>query len=178
VSPRQASFSRSALLCTLAFAHVCTAADIEHREAEMKAAYVFNFLKFVEWSPRTPSDSLVVCFRGAEPVYRALAESTASKTIGTRRIVVRPVTGDALAGCQVLYVEVAQPDAGMVGLSSLALTIGDSREFTRAGGVIGLYTESNRLRFVVNVGNARRADLQISSNLLKLATSVEQEATP
>jgi hypothetical protein len=159
-------------------AGVCTAQDATaQREAHLKAAYVFNFLKFVEWDSSVSRDVLQVCFAGADEVREALGKAATGKTVGTRRVLVRPIAEIQNAqGCAVIYVDAAR-GANRWSSASSALTIGGTQDFTQTGGIIRLYTESNRLRFSVNVGNARRAGVQISSNLLKLATQIEQEAT-
>ena len=127
---------------------------------------------------------MTLCFVGGAGVRTALSRDLADKRIGNRRLALRELkTGDAPSGCDVLYVE-----ASMGTLRSLSanwpdwqsrpiLTIGDEKDFARHGGVIGLFTEQNRLRFSVNIENARRAGLKISSALLQLALSVEKDAS-
>ena len=171
----------SRLLCIVTAtgfaAGVCSAQDATaQREAQLKAAYVFNFIKFVNWDSGALTNTLDICFDGADDVREALAEATADKTVGTRKVAVHAVGPDSRQRCSVLFVASARPMATRW-TSESALTIGDAPGFTQKGGIIRLYTESNRLRFIVNVGNARRAGVQISSNLLKLATQIEQEAT-
>lgn len=162
------------------FVHAAVAAGEEpSREAQLKAAYIYNFLKFVEWSNARPAEPLSVCFLGASDVLEAFAVATADKTVGARGMKARSVSGrkvDASGRCDVLYVDSSEhADAGYA-IGDSTLTIGDAHDFTRAGGIIRLYMESNRLRFTINVEHAKRARLQISSNLLKLATHVEQGA--
>jgi hypothetical protein len=169
------------LLCLMAaggFASCSCAQDTSaEREVQLKAAYVFNFVKFVDWDMRGAADSLDICFDGADDVRDALAQATASKAVGARKILVHAVrSADSLQHCDVVYVDSARPPIPRWNNAS-ALTIGDTQTFTQQGGIIRLYTESNRLRFIINVGNARRAGLTISSNLLKLASQIEQEAT-
>jgi hypothetical protein len=80
-------------------------------------------------------------------------------------------------GCNVLYVE------GKWALTLAAsreppppmLTVSDAKGFARNGGIIELFTSENHLKFIINVDNARRAGLRISSRLLQLAATVEQE---
>ena len=160
-----------ALCLTFAYASLSRAAEeAQDRQAQMAAAYVFNFLKFVDWPAAVVGDTLEVCFLGAAEVRDALATSTAGKHAGNRRMVVREIgSTQALAGCHVVYVG---EQATRIS-ASRALTIGESEAFTREGGIIRLYTESNRLRFIVNVDNAKREGIEVSSNLLKLATQVE-----
>lgn len=166
------------LLLALGGASTACAADAAiEREAQLAAAYVFNFMKFVEWPAQANANVLQVCFVGAQHVRDALANATADKSIGRRRIVVRSLAGeDSAAPCQVIYVD-EQSELGSRVLGGAAtLTIGEAPKFTRQGGIIQLYTEHNRLRFAINVDNAKRAGLTVSSNLLQLATRVEQGA--
>ena len=79
-----------ALCLTFAYASFSRAAEeAQDRQAQMAAAYVFNFLKFVEWPAAVVGDTLEVCFLGAAEVRDALATSTAGKHAGNRRMVVR-----------------------------------------------------------------------------------------
>jgi hypothetical protein len=168
--------SGALLIC--ASASLCEAAQAPaDRHAQMTAAYVFNFMKFVEWPQHALIEEFTVCFVGAPEVRAALAASTSNKqatdsATRAKRIVARDVpAGKSLEGCQVVYLS---GERTAVPVHHDALTIGESEDFTRRGGVIRLYTESNRLRFVINVENAKREGIQVSSNLLKLATHVEQ----
>lgn len=162
------------------FGHTCIAASAEtSREAQLKAAYIFNFIKFVEWPNPRPADTLVVCFLGANDVLDAFAAATADKSVGARGMIARSISrqkGDESARCDVLYVDSSEESDPKLSFDEATLTIGDARDFTRSGGIVRLHMESNRLRFTINMDNAKRARLQVSSNLLKLATQVEQGA--
>jgi hypothetical protein len=152
--------------------------DPRQREDQLKAGYLFNFAKFVEWPASVPQDALTICFLGGAGVQQFLSTDAGSKRIGARGLVVRSLREhDTSNGCNVLYVDSALPSAALSSLndnSAPILTVSDAKEFTRSGGIIALYTESNRLKFIVNVQNAQRAGLRISSNLLQLATLVEK----
>lgn len=171
------------VLLLLAASRVCIAqvgdVDIE-REDQMKAAYLFNFAKFVEW-PATAKGPIRVCFIGAQGVHASLTASAAGKTIGTRSIEISTLQiADSRSGCDVIYLD-AMVNANVLmqdPADSTALTVSDASEFTHHGGIIRLFKHDNRLRFDINLGNARRAGLKISSNLLKLASHVEQERAP
>ena len=162
------------LLATTGLSATCCAQDVaQQREAQLKAAYVFNFIKFVDWDARATGRTLDVCFSGADEVREALALASSDKLVATRSIRVRSLAANASNDdCEVMYVDASHPPIGH--MPGSALSVGDAPEFTKNGGIIRLYTESNRLRFVINVANARTAGLQISSNLLKLASQVEQ----
>jgi len=164
-----------AILATL-FASLAHAQDrpLDRTEA-LKAAYLFNFLKFVELP--SASTTIGVCFVGARDVYDALTHSTENKKLGSRAIVTMELTADASwSGCDVVYLD-ATADvrtllANAAGTS--ALTVGEADDFTAGGGIIRLFTQDNRLRFDINVVNARRAGVKISVSLLRLASHVEQ----
>jgi hypothetical protein len=158
----------------LALTHVCCAQDVTmQREAQLKAAYVFNFMKFVDWDARGTDKVLDVCFVDDGAVRDALTEAAGDKLIANRSIAVRSVSR-AGWDCDVIYVHGESHKQSLWPVGSSALIVGESPTLTADGGIIQLYTENNRLRFTINIGNARRAGLQISSNLLKLATAVEQ----
>jgi hypothetical protein len=145
------------------------------REDELKAAYVFNFAKFVEWPAATPPNVLLVCFAGAPGVHAAFTGNQ-DKLIGSRRIVSRALSaGEDVSGCAILYLDYSaqsQP-ATQIHASGATLTISATPGFTRNGGMIEIFSEGNRLRFNINQENAKRAGLKISSNLLRLASRVE-----
>jgi uncharacterized protein DUF4154 len=169
-----------AWLCA-GFAMSCWSQDSDatrSREDQIKAGYLFNFAKFVDWPASVPNDSLTVCFIGAEGIQSAFEQNLNDKRVGSRRLAVRALhEPQAIDGCNVLFVDSKTPASTFArfGSSSLPiLTVGDDRNFTQSGGIISLYTESNRLRFIVNVQNAARAKLHISSNLLQLASSIEK----
>jgi hypothetical protein len=164
-----------ALLAALVLATVKVHADdVQRREDQFKAAYLFNFVKFVEW-PTSAADTLTVCFLGGQGVHEALASGIDAKRVGPRKLIVRRIEPPAsVASCEVLYA-----DAGSVDLSLSAglpvLTVSDAPQFATHGGMIELFTENHRLRFVINVANVHKAGLRISSDLLKLAASVQRE---
>jgi hypothetical protein len=154
----------------------------EARRADaLKAGYLFNFLKFIEWPPPplVPGDTLTVCFLGDSGVHDEISAALTDKRLGTRRLVARRVApADPMNTCQVLYIDAEQfraVSALVVTRPTAVLTVSDAPDFLRRGGIIALFDEGNRLRFRISVDNARRADLRISSNLLQLASAVERE---
>lgn len=173
--------SNQAILILTALCCVVSAAwadDASARRADqLKAGYVFNFAKFVEWSPAAATAPLTVCFFGAPGVYDAFSASIDKKRVGTRPLSARQIrTAEESASCNVLYVDAqALHDEHEVPKTPGLLTVSDAKAFVRNGGMIELFTDSNRLRFNVNVGNAHRAGLRISSSLLELAATVDKE---
>jgi hypothetical protein len=155
------------------------ARDVQ-RENALKAGYLFNFIKFVEWPPLVDGDVFTLCFMGADGVHDELAAVLPEKRLGGRHLAPRRLApNESPVGCQVLYVdsELMAATAKTINARTPALlTVSDASDFLRSGGIIELFAEGNRLRFRVNLENAKRAHLRISSSLLRLASSVEKEA--
>jgi hypothetical protein len=154
------------------------ARDAQRAEA-LKAGYLFNFVKFVEWPPRSPADTLTICFVGTSAVYDELSAGLPDKSVGSRKLVTRRLApAESVLACQVLYIDAEHLPAAataIVARPAALLTVSDAPGFLQSGGIIALFDEGNRLRFRINVENARRANLRISSNLLQLASAVERE---
>jgi hypothetical protein len=149
---------------------------------QLKAGYLYNFVRFVEWPTSASPDAITICFRTGSGLREALAAASAGKRIGARQLVTRDLSDSQPGkGCDVLFVSSsltsAQAAAALPEPSAPVLTVSDSRGFARRGGMIELYTEGNRMRFDINLTNARRAGLKISSNLLQLATVLEEGPT-
>jgi hypothetical protein len=152
------------------------------REDQFKAAYLVNFVSLVEWPATTLADRLTICFVGAQGVLSAVSAGIDTKLIGTRHLEVKPLAKSAsLSGCNAVYVEADEAKAFLditaIGTQPI-LTVSDTREFAKRGGMIGLFTADNRLRFNINVGVAQKAGLRISSKLLQLAVTVEKGEHP
>jgi hypothetical protein len=179
---RQARISMLVLgACVLANSGVADEASTA-RADQIKAAYLFNFVKFIEWPADAAREPIEICFVGASGVHASLQSATADKRVGARPVVVRRLSGVESPGdCSVVYFEagaVADNQTLLQKAREKSLTVSDAQNFTRSGGAIQLFTEENRLRFVINVENARGAGIRISSNLLKLASNVEQDGAP
>jgi hypothetical protein len=152
-------------------------------EYQVKAAFVFNFAKFVEWPAqafKTPNDPIVICAIGHTPLGKALEEVIHSKSIEGRSIVFRQVSdAEGANACQVLFVVTAErkhfrslcPSLKLTGL----LSVGETDGFARDGGVINFKLDDGRVRFEINVDAAEREQLHISSKLLSLAQIVRSE---
>jgi hypothetical protein len=169
--------SRPTFIALLAAHALATASahadDVQRREDQFKAAYLFNFAKFVEWP--NSADTLTVCFLGGEGVHEALASGIDGKRVGARKLIARRLVQPTTAqDCEVLYADAASVNMTLAeGLP--VLTVSDAPQFATKGGMVELFTENHRLRFVINVARAHKSGLRISSDLLKLAASVHRE---
>jgi hypothetical protein len=179
VSGRRSITKRFLLLATLLFG-VRAEAQNPMSESQVKAMFVFNFLKFVEWPPDTSvgaKDPFVVIIIGEGATADATEHFLESKMIGERPLVVRRIRWDqSLAGARAAFVlerdEKKLQRVLDAAASAGVLTIGEGESFTSRGGVIGLLVEDRRVRFDVDTSAAQNAGLRISSKLLALTRAV------
>lgn len=143
-------------------------------EQQLKAAYLVNFLKYVEWPDNHAKAT--ICLFGREVMSNALA-SHEGRSIAGRPVELRRISGpDQLADCQILYVpdtEEARFAAVLRWVEGLPiLTVSDAEFFARQGGGIALVREESRLGFDVNLNTLQRAKLKPASQMLRLARQV------
>lgn len=166
-----------ALACLLLAAPAQVRAQNELSEYQVKAAYLFNFLKFVEWPEDAFADPLapiVIGVIGEDPFGSALPQVVIGKTVQGRDLVIRVYrTGENLRGAQILFISASESKRLPMILSSLrgssVLTVADTAGFLEAGGMIQFLSENDRVRFAINAEAAGRAKLKVSSKLLSLA---------
>jgi hypothetical protein len=165
------------LLLLLAGALVAAAQEAPPLEYELKAAFLYNFVKFVEWPPDAfagPRSPLTICVYGDDPFGSSLDEAVRGESLGERSLLVqRPAALGELRDCKVLFVSPSERQRMPEVLSEVGgapvLTVGDTDGFLRAGGIINFVLEENKVRFLINQDAAERSRLRISSKLLRLA---------
>lgn len=171
---------RMGLHCLLTCVLVLAALPLhaaEPAEFRLKAAFVFNFVRFTSWPPeRLPDDGspIEICAAAEASFVDALRETVDDKAIGTHPLRVREIgADDDLRSCHVVYVG-ARGDAGRIlagssGRGILTVHNGDSAS---RDGVVRFFIDDRRIRFEINSGAAERESLQLSSKLLSLASLV------
>ena len=142
----------------------------------VKAAFLFNFAKFVEWPAaafRTPSDPLLICIAGENPFGDSLERAVQGKSAGTHPFVIRVISEIPQgAACQILFVpdsERRRFAAADLPRTAGLLTVGETGGFAAQGGVVNFKIEGGHVRFQINLDAAERQKLVISSKLLSLA---------
>jgi YfiR/HmsC-like len=175
-----------ALSLSLSWAPGALAQDSsDSSEYLIKAGFIFNFAKFVEWPPTTfaqPDSPIVIGILGTDPFGTIIDHIVQDKKIGGRGFVVKRLKWGAeakdLRECKILFVgasERAHIDELVQIVKFLPiLTVGETPGFAEHGGVIRFVLEDNRVRFEVNVDAARQGGLTISSRLLTLARIIQQ----
>ena len=148
-------------------------------EFQVKAAFVYNFIKFVQWPPEsfvTASSPISVCVFGRDPLEEALY-SLEGKSAQGRGLLARRISGLAEADrCQVLFLGRSERESVrniLKGVKVGVLTVGDMQSFAASGGMINFVMVENRVSFEINVEAAEKARLKISSQLLRLARIVK-----
>jgi hypothetical protein len=148
-------------------------------EYTVKAAFLYNFAKFVEWPADAfagPASPIVLFVYGVDPFGDAL-KSLKGKTANGRPIVVRYAANlGELERCHLLFVSASSmallPKILQATKSWSVLTVGDVDGFARDGGTINLVNEGQRVVIEINTEAAQRSRLKISSKLLALAKIV------
>jgi YfiR/HmsC-like len=156
----------------LAFAGFVPAQQNEHA---VRAAFVFNLTKYVTWPG--PRDRLVIGVIGPGDIGPVLKEVLNGKLSDGRPISVIAHSSDAEFGeCDVLYITAVSTAEVKSILNRVGghgvLTVGDSDQFVRAGGMVGLVRSGDQIEIEVNLPALRSRKLDMSSRLLKLAVLV------
>jgi hypothetical protein len=154
-------------------------ADPLPTENEVKAAYLFNFARFVEW-PATafehPHSPFVIGVIGDETMADVLRTTVAGRAVRDRPVVIEELVTAADARVHILFVGAGQTFALPRVLRQVEdrpiLTVGDIEGFAEGGGMVRFALEQNRVRFDVNRHEIERAGLDISSHVLRLARRV------
>jgi hypothetical protein len=172
-----------ALAASLAVAAHAADPRAETLELQVKAAFLYNFAKFVEWPSDTrsagPGGSLAFCVFGDEPLFSALTQSLVGKTINGRALIARQVGGpQGVQGCDIAFIGAAEKKRMDEVLDAFTgagvLSISELDQFARRGGMIQLTRKANRFQFAVNIDAVNRNGVRISSRLLQLAEVVHQ----
>jgi hypothetical protein len=145
------------------------------QEYQVKAAYLYNFLKYVEWPDRT-SRPFLICIAGQNPFGDVLAALTTAE-----RVRGNPVRTELILepqpGCDVIFTPRTSniPAYLQTAAGKPILTVGETPRFIEQGGIVNFFLENGKVRFEINRNAAERAGLRFSSRLLQLAKIVDPE---
>lgn len=142
-------------------------------EQAVRAALVFNFVKFTEWPAATAGEpQLRVCIAASDPAQIAAIEALGERRV--RGMLVAPVRYRGQADCGVIYVDSSQRwnEISEKRTAGYALTIGGYAGFVAAGGMIEISLQEGGARFDINLLEAKRVGLRIYPQLLRLARRI------
>lgn len=177
--------------------------SITNHEYEIKAAFLYNFIKFVDWPPKKVADSndtITIGIIGEDPFGNAV-DIIRGEQVKGRKLVVRRFKRfekskksngkdkpsvhkeiKAIRKCHLLFICPSEKKNVREIMKALkgshVLTVGDMNGFLESGGVINLIAEDKKICFEINISAAKRAGLEIRSQLLRLAKRVVREDTP
>jgi hypothetical protein len=149
-------------------------------EYEVKAAYLYNFGRFVEWPASASTDeSFAICILGHDPFGQILDTTLTGLSIDRKAVVARRLARPQEAGrCRIVFISVSEAPQLKETLAALGgsgvLTVSDIPQFAQRGGAIEFVLAGNRVRFEINLTIAQSAGLVLSSDLLKVAIAVRK----
>jgi hypothetical protein len=146
-------------------------------EYDVKAAFLYNFGKFVAWPPGALGNKatpFVIGILGEDPFGNRLDRMVHDQTVQDRKVVIQRLHSvEETARCQVVYLGRSEGKDLAATLQTVSargvLTVSDISDFSERGGMFGLFVEGNKVRFSINLNATNRAGLTVSSQLLKLA---------
>ena len=156
-------------------------AQTTSKEYQIKAAFLFNFMQFVEWPPtvfKNADDPFRIGVLGQDPFNAALEDTVQGETISNHKIIVEhAMQVDDLKNCELIFISKSEKKHVPEILSALddkpILTVSEIEGFAERGGGINFYLEGNKVRFEVNPDAARHDGLKVSSQLLSLGKIIE-----
>lgn len=156
------------------------ALDEPHYEYQVKAAFLYNFAKFIEWPDAAFDDTtspFIIGVLGEDPFGITLEQAVSGKTIRGRKLVIRRFIRGQLVNAHILFISSSEEkNLGQIlenMRGSNILTVGNMERFARGGGAINFVMKGNKVRFEINIAAAERVGLKINSRLLRLAKIVD-----
>ena len=144
-------------------------------EYKVKAAFLFNFVKFVEWPAEAFSDNrapVVIGVVGADPFGSKIDQMFNGRIANGRPLVKRFPNFKALTFCHILFVCSSEKNnlrLALAAAGAAVLTVGETEQFTQMGGIINFTIVDSKVRFEINQVAAERAGLKIIAKLLNLS---------
>jgi hypothetical protein len=157
--------------------HPLPAAPPTPNEYALKAVFLYNFVRFIDWPNsafHSANDPLVIGIVGPDPFDSLIYEAIAGENYRGRPIQVEHFKGARdIRHCHLLFV--SRANAGELDqiLAAVAnhnvLTVGETENFLNHGGMIALVTEQNRVRLRINAAAVYHTQLTVSSKLMQVA---------
>jgi len=152
-------------------------------EYELKATFLFNFARFVRWPEtafQSPSDPIIIGIIGDDPFGTYLDRLLENKQIKGHPFLVNRYTEiHEATRCHILFISRNYQnhlrDIFSILLNKSVLTVSEISHFAVQGGMIKLFTRAHKIRFTINYNTVVRANLKMSSRLLRLAQIVDEQ---
>ncbi len=139
-------------------------------EYRVKATYLYNFVKYVEWPAETRTGPFTLCVAGRNPFGTVLDDTIRDEVVNGRFLTARVIL-EPEAGCDVVFVPSGAAASAYLRAArgTPTLTVGETDDFLERGGIISFVTDGKNVRFAINTEAADDAQLQVSSRLRQLA---------
>jgi hypothetical protein len=155
-------------------------------EYEVKAAYLFNFGRFIEWSDKSmpaKEGAFEICVLGQDPFGATLDTTLAGTSLKGKSVAAKRILkSQDINSCRILFISSSEDGRLKEILDTLqnsnVLTVSDIPGFSQRGGMIQFVVQGSKVRFEINLGSAEEAGLSVSSELLKVATNVRRNPHP
>ena len=175
-----------AFLCTILSLAIIAPAQASNqdgisREQKIKAAYIYHLTKFIDWPlthPNKRSETINVCVSGGDTPFARYLQLLENRQAKGRPIAVMQlqITGDTTQ-CHLIFYpigsKVNQEQLNQINQQG-TLTVGESADFMKNGGMVGMFVIDNRVRLHFNYELAKQAGILVSANLLEVATIFNQ----
>jgi len=165
----------------IAFASLASPAPADQpTEYDVKAAFLFNFVKFVDWpstSFANPDSPITICILGTDPFGRILDDLVQGELVNGRKVTVHRIQDlPTPRACQVVFAWRSDQElvAEMNRMGKGVLTVGEGDNFLRDGGIISFVVQNRRVRFDINRAAAEAAGLRLSSKLMSVARAIRK----
>ena len=148
-------------------------------EAKIKTAYLYNFLRFVEW-PTDITNRAHLCVVGHKEEYHDSLQSLTSLTINNEYVTVKEFNeGNGLqdlTNCRIIFVTTEASHRQKIVVNTVrgknTLTVGESAGFASHGGMINFIERDDRINFEVNLNAVSETDIKITSRILRIADRI------
>ena len=170
-------------VCLLFFLVCCSFQNLNAQnkpaaEFQVKAAFLYNFTRFIDWPPSAFSSAnapFVIGIIGNDPFGEYIEQLVKREYVNNHPIVVKRYNQVIeITGCHILFINIPATkktkEILLLARNHSILTVSDDDNFTRLGGIVSFYKEHHKVRFKINISSSKTAQLEISSKLLSLAT--------
>lgn len=175
---RWATYAIIGLALTLTEIRSPVAAQGGDLETNLKAAFLYNFTKYIDWQMGPDDSDFVIGIVGSSEVGTVLREIARTSTVDGRKIKIRQIDRlDQIGGCHLLYISrMRRLRLGEV-LSKVGrgeIAVAEENGAARNGAGFNFIVAGDKLKFEANIGALSSSGLKISSQLLRLAIIVKQ----
>lgn len=154
-----------------------TLAQPQEKEADLKAAFIYNFTKYIEWDSSSSDNTFVIGIIGSSRIITPLAEIAKNSTVKNKKIIIRTYgKPEEIANCDILFIPRRLPyplHSILDKIGKGVLTISEEEGYAKNGTAFNFIIRNDKLKFEANLRAINSAGLKAGSQLLKLANIVE-----